>query len=317
MLRAVLPGPLTSLVNRDELKQAAGRCAVAFVEYEQLARVDGASLRIPIIAIVDSRPADTLGATIRALDEYPWLSHVISAGLLATPRAPAHLAAVIERFAGGPAEPLLGRAGVGRVALLATASRRTARFDRMRDFFARQALSERAIVTILEVAEELVMNALYDAPSEAGYFHRPRQRVEDVDLPHHLACEISYGIEDDIVFVRLRDPFGALPRARLVEVLVRCNSRSVALDESRGGAGLGLWRVFSTAAHVAITVIPGALTDVVIGIATRDGRAIPKQQLQSLHLFFAPRSEHYESLAIVADDDHGLLDQSITINHVA
>jgi hypothetical protein len=286
--------------------------AVGFVDLDQLPLLDGASIETPIVAIVDCKPADTLAATIRALETHPNLCHVLTASLLQSPRACTHLAALIERFVAGPDQMLLGAGGVGRVALLASAGRRDLRLSRMEQFFVKHGVSDRAIAQILEVAEELVMNALYDAPSEAGYFKRPKQRIENVELPRELACEISYGIEDRMVFVRVRDHFGSLSRARLVQVLGRCNSRTVALDESRGGAGLGLWRVFSASSVVAITVMPGALTEILVGIATKDGRGAARQ-LHAVHLFFAPPSEDYESLAIVPDDDQGLLDQSVTL----
>jgi len=110
-------------------------------------------------------------------------------------------------------------------------------------------------------------------------------RTEDVELPPDRACEISYGIEAGNAFIRLRDTFGSLTRKRLLDVLNRCNAGAVSIDESRGGAGLGLWRVFSTASTVAISVTPGVVTDILVGIATTDGRIV-KQHL-AVHLFFA------------------------------
>jgi hypothetical protein len=172
------------------------------------------------------------------------------------------------------------------------------------------------------------MNALYDAPAEAGFF-QPRPRIEDVELPLALACEISYGIEPQrgerpaarsgegaTAFIRVRDPFGAFSRARMAHVLARCNSKNVVLDESRGGAGLGLWRIFSVASNIAITVVPGSLTEFLVGIRLHSGRAVAKQ-FDACHLFFAPASEHYESLAIVPDEAQQLVDKSVTMVLVA
>jgi hypothetical protein len=154
------------------------------------------------------------------------------------------------------------------------------------------------------------MNALYDAPVESGYFKQAVSRTEDVEMPPDHACEISYGIERGNAFVRVRDPFGALQRHRLLEVLNRCNRGTVSLDESRGGAGLGLWRVFTTASTVAVTVIPGRITDILVGIVTKNGRITPG--LLAAHMFFA--ADPATSLdTMAADDDHDLFDQSITL----
>lgn len=313
-LHAVLPGPLVRVTNRAQLRSAVLRGAILFVDLEMIDQLEGLTLATPIVAIVDGK--DALSTTVRTLAQYPWLSHVLTPALLTSPRACTHLALLLESLVDGPQQTLLGGGGFGRVALLAQASRREARLARMQQFFAKHGISERVITTIVEVAEELVMNALYDAPSEARYFAKPRQRIEDVHLPPELACEISYGIEDETIFVRVRDPFGALSRKRLFEVLSRCNSRTVTLDESRGGAGLGLWRVFAAASSVAIRVMPGSLTEIVVGIGTRNGRALAKQ-LHAVDMFFAPRNEDYEALAIIPDDAHGELDHSITLIRVA
>ena len=151
-------------------------------------------------------------------------------------------------------------------------------------------------------------NALYDAPVEAGYFKNVVPRTQDVNLPPNCACEISYGIDETNGFLRVRDPFGAFTRARLLGVLARCSGGGVSLDESRGGAGLGLWRVFSIASTVAITVVPGRLTDILVGIVTKDaGKRAPGQRLLAVHLFFNSNTED------ALPDEHDVLDDSVAI----
>jgi len=277
LLQAALPQPLLCVRSAVDLVSATAideGVPVAFVDLDLLPHIDRQLHEVPIIAIAESKPQDMLACAVRALARYPWLAHVLSSQALTAPRARGFLAKLLARLAVGPAHPVLGEDGIGRVALLACASRRQARLQRMREFFGRHQLTERAITTLLEVGEELVMNALYDAPAEAGYFKRPRSRTEHVELPDELACQISYGIEDGTAFVRVRDPFGALSRERVVNVLTRCNRPEVTLDESRGGAGLGMWRVFSVASQIAITVVPGSFTEVLVGIRIKDGRAI-------------------------------------------
>jgi hypothetical protein len=200
---------------------------------------------------------------------------------------------------------MLSAAGIGRVALLASSNRREARFERMTEFFGKHGLSPRTIGAIGEIAEELVMNALYDAPVEAGFFETAVPRTCDVDLPSERACEISYGIENGNVFVRVRDTFGALSRERLFDVLNRCKAKAVELDESRGGAGLGMWRVFSQASTLTITVIPGQVTDITIGIATKEGR----KQLLAIHLFFLSNG----TAEMIVPDDSDLIGQPVTL----
>jgi hypothetical protein len=132
----------------------------------------------------------------------------------------------------------------------------------------------------------------------------------DVTLPASRACEISYGVDGADVFVRVRDTFGSLDRARMLDVLARCSSSKVSIDESRGGAGLGLWRIFSAASAVSITVIPDHLTDIVVRIpvnGARGGRA-----LMGVHLFFSARVDDDPYLL---DQQSSLVDRSITMVH--
>jgi len=314
LLAAVLPEPRVCVRSRSQLvSELAKRGAVAFVDVDLLPLLDGLQTQAPIIGIYDDNGSNTLASAVRALGKFSWLAHVVSTSMLRGPAAQSHLALLLERLISGP--DMLGTYGVGRVARLAKASKREARFERIEEFFATHGLSARSIASIKEVAEELVMNALYDAPFEAGYFARAIPRTDDVDLPADRACEISYGIEGDSAFVRLRDTFGALSRDRLVDVLTRCNTDAVSLDESRGGAGLGLWRVFSSASTLSITVVPGQLTDIIVEFSIRDGRML--KHLHAMHLFFAPTKPNDMMDALVADDSRNVFDQSVTLVLVA
>jgi hypothetical protein len=309
LLRELLPGSVECITSVTDARKLASTATLLFIDLELIDQLDVSSLRTQVVGLTES---DQLGEIVSSLTQRNGLSHVLSTRMLETPRARAHLEDLVERaYSGNPFA--LGRIkgeGIARVALLARASKRQQRFDRMNDFFSKNGVSSRSVSALLEIAEELVMNALYDAPLEAGFFTQAQQRVDDVELPLELACEISYGIEDGVAFVRVRDPFGGLSRSRLVQVLSRCNNGDVQLDVSRGGAGLGLWRVFSQASTVSITVIPKSLTEVRVGIAIKRKAG---GKLEATHLYFVPASEHYESLAVIPDDDHGLVDQSITL----
>lgn len=309
LICAVAPGPHLRVRSRAELIAATMRHApaVVFVDFDLLPQVEGAT-DVPIVGVIDEARAEP----IRSLVSVPWLSHLVTAAMLSTPKARSHIEALLERLEDGPTPPVIGPTGLGRTALLSSSTRREARFERMREFFAAQGVPERTISSSSDVAEELVTNALYDAPVEAGYFEMPIERTERVELPPEHACEISYGIEQGSVFIRVRDPFGALTRTRLLGVLNRCNANGVLLDESRGGAGLGLWRIFSIASTIDITVIPGCLTDILVRVDTKRKRASGKPLL-AVHLFF-PEEHLLDGIRgrFAADHDHDLMDESFT-----
>ena len=313
-LAAVMPRPSVKVHSYAELFAQTNirPRAVAFVDSELLSQLDMRKLQIPIVAVIDDSNR-ILPSSIATLATYPWLAHTLSASALKSPTITTRLEQLLDRLFEGFDHRVLGENGVGRIAMLADASRRNERFARMRDFFTNHGLSERLLTAAEEVAEELVMNALYDAPFEAGYFSEAVPRSDNVALPQEHACEISYGVEQDEIFVRLRDTFGALTRERLIEVLTRCSSSAVQLDETRGGAGLGLWRIFSAANTVSIMVIEGQVTDIVVSMAAQSKRAA--KALRSIDLHFRARQQPPNDWldSVVLPTEMDAMDQSVTL----
>lgn len=314
-LCAALQGCVRVTSRAELIAALASRVPIAaFVDFDLVPQIEGETGGVPIVGITID---DTLSGTVRSLTAFPWLSHLVTGAMVSTPFARSHLAMLLERLQHGPEFHVVGDAGTGRVALLTSSVRRDDRFERMREFFATHGASAKTIAASSDVAEELVTNALYDAPLEAGYFASAVPRTQDVELPPEHACEISYGVENGSVFVRIRDPFGALTRSRMLGVLNRCNSTNVSLDESRGGAGLGLWRVFSAATAISITVIPGRLTDILVRIENKKGR--PVKQTHAVHLFFPEPRDPLDGVfsRFAADHDSDLMDESFTGLYVA
>jgi hypothetical protein len=237
----------------------------------------------PVIAICD----DTLQRAIGWLPAHRWLSHVVSAALLHHPIAAEHLGNVTSTLTSGSRPRLLDWLGTtmnGRRVRLAQASRREDRLERLAEFFGSRGVGSRTIQQLRDVAEELLTNAFYDAPVAAGAVKQAISRTQDVSLPEDSACDMVYGYRDDLAVVRVRDPFGSLSRARLVEVLTRCarTDMGVEVDETMGGAGLGLWRIFSAASFVAISVVDQRYTEFLVGIGKRTAGPRPF----AFHLFF-------------------------------
>jgi hypothetical protein len=309
LIRALMPHALMAYSDNQLAVATVSSNGAAFVSLEMLPKIDPTAVTVPIVVIIDESKS-ALHDTVAVYTKFAWISHVMSTALLSSPSAAGHLRTLFERLESGAQERQLSATGRGRKALLTTASRRDARFERMRAFFENHNVSPRLVTTIIDASEELIMNALYDAPYEAGYFETAISRDEDVSLPDYLACEISYGVEEGAAFVCMRDPFGSLTRFRLLEVLNRCNAigGNVDIDPSRGGAGLGLWRVISAASTVAVHVVPGTLTELFVGFSMTDGRRGVRPV--SMNLFFSRTSPAEDPFAPAEEAE--LLDQSIS-----
>ena len=91
-----------------------------------------------------------------------------------------------------------------------------------------------------QVCEELLMNALYDAPVDDD--GRPRfahDRKSAVSLPATDAPVLRFGSDGTRLAVQVRDRFGGLRRGQIIDGLAR-GLAGGELDRSGGGAGLGL-----------------------------------------------------------------------------
>ncbi|HEY4181314.1 MAG TPA: hypothetical protein VGM90_30925 [Kofleriaceae bacterium] len=312
-VRALLPWDSATVATRSQLTIEARRPGtVIFIDRERLTQLDD-SIGAPIVCIIEAGPQEFLSNVISLLEQYPRVIHHIGASLLSKPHAASYLEKLVARLALGEEPSMVSDVGVGRVALLAQSNRRETRLERMREFLEKHAIGERLIAKACDVFEELATNALYDAPLEAGFFPEAIPRTEEVELPLERACQVTYGVEDDTVVLRVRDPFGALPLRRLIAVLKRCNRVGAELDESRGGAGLGMWRVFSLASTISITVVPDKLTEIVVSL-TSGSRA---KQLNAIHLDFAQDSGFDTDVLENQHADYDLLDHSITLIRVA
>ena len=103
-------------------------------------------------------------------------------------------------------------------------------------------------------------------------------------------------------------------RVVLVQDGKRCarTDMQVEVDESMGGAGLGLWRLFTVSTFVAISVVPNHHTEFLVGIAKRGapGSARP----YAFHLFFKEQGRALRRWKMLdANTSNPPLDNSINI----
>jgi hypothetical protein len=151
-------------------------------------------------------------------------------------------------------------------------------YARLRDFagrgraidtvldFAEQSRMRRQVRTAIgAVCEELLMNALYDAPVDAS----GRPMFADVD-PHDRKdtrsprpVSIRYAATDHLFAVAVRDRFGRLAKNTILSYIEKCISWPTQIDRKTYGAGLGLYLVANAAATYVVNVAYGIATEVV------------------------------------------------------
>jgi hypothetical protein len=165
--------------------------------------------------------------------------------------------------------------------------------DAMREIaeYAREGGARRHLVRAIETAtDELLMNALYDAPAVCfGVNARIGERTRaglgplgDQEVMLRYACDGRY------FAVSVRDNYGLLTKEALLDNLARARAtrepRATIPGQSRG-AGLGLYFILSNVTRFVANIDPGKTTEV-IGLfdLRRTGRA-SESCARSLHLF--------------------------------
>jgi hypothetical protein len=151
-------------------------------------------------------------------------------------------------------------------------------YERLRDFegrgkaiqtildFAEGAKMRRQVRSAIgQVAEELLMNALYDAPVDDD----GRAIFAEVD-PHDRTkmrtprpVSIRYAATDDMFAVAVRDRFGRLAKNTILAYIEKCIHSPNQIDRKTYGAGLGLYLVANAAATYVVNVAYGIATEVV------------------------------------------------------
>jgi hypothetical protein len=143
--------------------------------------------------------------------------------------------------------------------------------DRMRVPAALRARIEQCL-------DEMLMNALYDAPVDAHGNHVfagvPTRRRITMRTQH--GARVEYAADGTRIAISVRDAFGSLARETLVRHLHKSLHREQAVDRKAGGAGLGLYLMASEASGLYFDVVPGVATEVacVFTLDHRDRREL-------------------------------------------
>jgi hypothetical protein len=150
--------------------------------------------------------------------------------------------------------------------------------------------NERTVELIETVVDELVTNAIYNAPrtpdGEPRYAKLSRR--ETVVLEEHETAELQFACDGDFIAVAQIDPFGALTQDTVVSYLNRCLVKGPEqFHEASGGAGIGLYRVFQSLSKFILNVAPGVKTEVISLIDLRMSMKRFRQAAKSFHIFVA------------------------------
>ncbi len=116
---------------------------------------------------------------------------------------------------------------------------------------------------IEQCIDEMVMNALYDAPVDArgaSLFAGIPTRTRITMRTEHSVV-VRYACDGKQFAVSVCDAFGTLDRATVLGSLHKCLHAEQPIDRKAGGAGLGLYLMVNAATAVSFQVVPGIATE--------------------------------------------------------
>ncbi len=162
---------------------------------------------------------------------------------------------------------------------------RTAAIDEVLAYAETVGVRRQVRSAIGQVCEELLMNALYDAPvDETG-----NPIFAEVELKARLdklsprPVSIRYASTERGFTVSVRDRFGRLDKATVLRYIEKCLHSSEQIDRKVYGAGLGIYLIANAASRFVLNVAPGIATEVVCSFERST-----RSSLQSFSVFVHP-----------------------------
>jgi anti-sigma regulatory factor (Ser/Thr protein kinase) len=143
------------------------------------------------------------------------------------------------------------------------------------------------VARIQTVADELLMNAMYDAPA-ASLGRAPELPRDDQGRSQPGArAHLCYGCDGRYFAVAVADDYGALDKRAILDHFMRARvERGRPLDGDHG-AGLGLYVVLAAASRFIVNLEPDVRTEVVCLFDLRETGRQQKPWARSLHVFRA------------------------------
>ena len=116
------------------------------------------------------------------------------------------------------------------------------------------------------VADELLSNAVHNAPVDAdGRHYRkdlPRDQELELDAQHQI--RLRWGCDARYIAIEVADRFGSLDRDTVLSALAKKDVR-----EAGAGAGMGVALSYRSCDHLVFNLAPGKRTEIIALIDVR------------------------------------------------
>jgi hypothetical protein len=162
---------------------------------------------------------------------------------------------------------------------------------------AKEVGARRPVIAKIEsVSDELLMNALYDAPAiREGVSRKSRiDKSNDGEIPSDEAALLCYASDGRYFAVSVQDNYGELHKEAILDHLSRARAAKGQpkphTAPGTGGAGLGLYMILSSVTRFIANIEPGRRTEVICLFDLRQSGREANSVAQSLHIFETDRT---------------------------
>jgi hypothetical protein len=150
---------------------------------------------------------------------------------------------------------------------LKAAREKTAAIDAIGNLLARRKMNDRAIQMILRALDEVLMNAIFDAPidTKGRRYRRETDRNEDFELRGKERVFLNLALNENFVNLSVKDQFGSFLSERAFDAVRRDYSQAAyQLDGKTKSAGLGLHGIAASGLSFMISCKLNLATESVI-----------------------------------------------------
>jgi DNA-binding response OmpR family regulator len=149
---------------------------------------------------------------------------------------------------------------------LTKSTERSALVQQIADSVRSRGQSARVASMAQLVADELVSNAVHNAPvdSAGGHFRKDLARDTELELEGRHTVRLRWGCDARYLAIEVTDQFGTLDRDTILKSLAKSDVR-----DSGGGAGMGIALSYRSCDHLVFNLSPGKRTEIIALIDVR------------------------------------------------
>lgn len=126
--------------------------------------------------------------------------------------------------------------------------------------------SARVASMAMLVADELISNAVHNAPVDpsGAHYRKDLPRDQELELDEQHQVVLRWGCDARYIAIEVSDRFGSLDRDTILRALAKKDVR-----ESGGGAGMGVALTYRSCDHLVFNLAPGKRTEIIALIDVR------------------------------------------------